>query len=325
MQVQLTTADGATSTLSDLTNLSSPYWVDIDAATLDDSALEALLTGTFGIHPVAVESALATNQRPRIDEYDGVSHVVAIGMSDDGGGLFEVHLFVSDHGLVTLHHGPSGVFDRVRSRLAAHHIGTAAPVPIVMTFHVMDGLIDSYFPSLAGIDDELDELESGILKDPNEEQLAELFSLKKRIIAIRKAVNPQRDMIAALSSDVVSLPGMTDAGMTYFRSLYDHLIRINDLADSYRDLVTGALDTHLAMVNNRLNVVMKQLAIISTLFLPLSFLTGFFGQNFAWPINHWYGSGNGFLYIGIGTEILALVGVFVLFKKRGWLKTGPVA
>jgi len=251
--------------------------------------------------------------------------VVAIGLSDDGANLFEVHLFVSEKGLVSLHRGPSGVFDRVRKRLASHHVNNTAPAPIVMTYQLMDALIDSYFPPLATIDDTLDDLEAAILKDPNEEQLAQLFALKKKIIAIRKAVNPQRDMIAALSSGVVSLPGMTDKGLDYFRSLYDHLIRINDLVDSYRDLVTGALDTHLAMVNNRLNVVMKQLAIISTLFLPLGFLTGFFGQNFSWPINHWYSSGSGFAFIGIGLELVVLVLVFLLFKKRGWLKTGPVA
>ena len=325
MQVQLTTPDGTTSTITDLTQLSSPYWVDIDRAQLDTSALDALLTGTFGIHPIAVESALEGNQRPRIDDYDELSHMVTMGMNDDGEELFEVHLFVSNNGLVSLHDGPSAVFDRVRHRLAAHHINGSAPAPIVMTYQIMDALIDSFFPPLANIDDALDVLEAEILKDPNEKQLGELFALKKKIIAIRKAVNPQRDMIAALSSGVSTLPGMTDQGLTYFRSLYDHLIRINDLADSYRDLVTGALDTHLAMVNNRLNVVMKQLAIISTLFLPLGFLTGFFGQNFTWPINHLYDTGTGFAFIGIGLELVVLILVFMLFKRRGWLKTGPVA
>ncbi len=83
---------------------------------------------------------------------------------------------------------------------------------------------------------------------------------------------------------MVAIPGMTDQGSAYFRNLYDHLIRISDMVDSYRDLISGAMDTHLSMVSNRLNVVMKQLAIIATIFLPLGFLTGFFGQNFAWPL-----------------------------------------
>src|SRR5580692_3075060 len=103
---------------------------------------------------------------------------------------------------------------------------------------------------------------------------------------IRRVVTPQRDMISSLNAGMVEIPGMTDQGTAYFRNLYDHLIRISDLVDSYRDLLTGAMDTHLSMVSNRLNVVMKQLAIIATLFLPLSFLTGFFGQNFTVLTNH---------------------------------------
>ena len=109
-----------------------------------------------------------------------------------------------------------------------------------------------------------------------------LFDMKRRIITIPKAIAPQRDMIYRLNAGMVSLPGMTDKGAAYFRNLYDHLIRINDIVDGYRDLVRGAMDTHLSMVSNRLNVVMKQLAVIATIFMPLGFLTGFFGQKFAW-------------------------------------------
>ena len=95
------------------------------------------------------------------------------------------------------------------------------------------------------------------------------------------------------------------------------------MVDGYRDLISGAMDTHLSMVSNRLNVVMKQLAIIATIFLPLGFLTGFFGQNFAWPIAHLQVGLGHFLLLGIGTELVALVILFVLFKRRGWLGSGP--
>ncbi len=101
---------------------------------------------------------------------------------------------------------------------------------------------------------------------------------------MRKVITPQRDMFASLVSGVTELPGMTPEVERYFRDLYDHLIRISDLVDSYRDLLTGSMDTYLSTVSNRLNVVMKQLTIIATIFLPLSFLTGFFGQNFGWMV-----------------------------------------
>jgi magnesium transporter len=132
-------------------------------------------------------------------------------------------------------------------------------------------------------------------------------------------------MIASLNNGMVAIPGMTDQGSVYFRSLYDHLIRISDMVDGYRDLISGAMDTHLSMVSNRLNVIMKQLAMIATIFLPLGFLTGFFGQNFAWLTGHLQVSFRYFLFLGLGSELVAIVLLFIVFKKRGWLGSGPTA
>jgi magnesium transporter len=102
------------------------------------------------------------------------------------------------------------------------------------------------------------------------------------------------------------------------RDLYDHLIRINDLIDSYRDLLSNAMDVYLSTMSNRLNEVMKQLAVIATVFLPLSFLTGFFGQNFSWLVGHLNGV-PAFLALGVGTEALAVAGLYLMFRRRGWL------
>jgi magnesium transporter len=149
--------------------------------------------------------------------------------------------------------------------------------------------------------------------------------MKRQIMTIRKVITPQRDMIAGLNAGMVEIPGMADSGAAYFRNLYDHLIRISDMVDAYRDLIGGAMDTHLSMVSNRLNVIMKQLAMIATIFLPLGFLTGFFGQNFAWLQAHLQVGFGYFLFLGIGTEIVAIVLLLLLFKRRGWLGSGPMA
>jgi magnesium transporter len=117
---------------------------------------------------------------------------------------------------------------------------------------------------------------------------------------------------------VVDLPGRDAASEPYLRDLYDHLIRISDEIDSYRDLLSNAMDAYLSTVSNRLNEVMKQLAIIATIFLPLSFLTGFFGQNFGWLVSHLNGW-PAFIALGLGTELLAVIGLFTLFRRRGWL------
>jgi magnesium transporter len=184
--------------------------------------------------------------------------------------------------------------------------------------------VDSFFPVLAAFDDRIDALEDEILQLPTEAQLGQLFDMKRTLVSLRKVVTPQRDMFASLLAGVSALPGMTSEDERYFRDLYDHLIRISDLVDSYRDLLTGAMDTHISTVSNRLNVVMKQLAIIATVFLPLSFLTGFFGQNFALLTDHFLNRGWAFWVFGIGLQVAAVVGLMVLFRRRGWLG-GPTA
>ena len=148
--------------------------------------------------------------------------------------------------------------------------------------------------------------------------------MKRGLVALRKVVTPQRDMFAVLLSGVRPLPGMTSEDERYFRDLYDHLIRVSDLVDSYRDLTTGAMDTHLSMVSNRLNVVMKQLTIIATVFLPLAFLTGFFGQNFSYLTNHLLIPTWTFWVFGIALEAAAAIGMIWQFRRKGWLG-GPTA
>src|SRR5205814_8910709 len=126
------------------------------------------------------------------------------------------------------------------------------------------------------------------------------------LVGLRRAITPQRYMFASLSGGVAELPGMTDEDERYFRDVYDHLIRISDLIDTYRDLLTSSMDVFLSTVSNRLNVVMKQLAVIATIFLPLTFITGFFGQNFAWMVGHIDGW-PAFVGPGFGCEVVAVV------------------
>ena len=126
-------------------------------------------------------------------------------------------------------------------------------------------------------------------------------------------------MVASINTSSDEVPGMTDEAAHYFRDLYDHLIRLSDLVDSYWDLLSSVMDTHLSTVSNRLNVVMKQLAIIATVFLPLSFLTGFFGQNFSYLVNNVLVPSWTFWVLGVGIELAAVGFLYVLFKRRGWL------
>ncbi len=302
------------------------FWLDLDVHDPGpDDDVDAMLIDQFHFHPVAVEAADHFGQRPRIDDYDDFVHIVTFGMAGDGKQVAEVHCFLTEHSIISVHHGDCPALGSVRGKIGTHHSTEASAPQVVVFYLIMDTLIDSFFPVLSDFDDAIDELETAILERPTEEQLGTLFDMKRQIMTIRKVIAPQRDMIASLNGGLVEIPGMTDKGTAYFRNLYDHLIRISDMVDAYRDLISSAMDTHLSMVSNRLNVVMKQLAIIATIFLPLGFLTGFFGQNFAWPITHLQVGLGWYLGLGLGTELVAIVLLLILFQRRGWLGSGPTA
>ena len=301
------------------------FWLDLDVHDPGpDDDVNGLLIDTFHFHPVAVEAADQFGQRARIDDYDDFVHIVTFGMAGDRKNVAEVHCFVTEKFIISIHQGDCPALATVRDRVDNHHSTQVVPPQVGVFYLILDTLVDSFFPVLSDFDDAIDDLEGAILKNPTEEQLGTLFEMKRQIMTIRKVITPQRDMISTLNAGMVTIPGMTDQGSAYFRNLYDHLIRISDMVDGYRDLLSGAMDTHLSMVSNRLNVVMKQLAVIATIFLPLGFLTGFFGQNFAWPLAH-LTTMSEFLFLGIGSEVLAIAILFVLFKRRGWLGSGPTA
>lgn len=288
------------------------FWLDLRQPGADELAL---LTDEFGVHPLAAEDADHFGQRPKIEEYDDFTHWVAYGAQTMGEPLVEVHCFYSARYLVTVRRDDCPALAEARARLARRKGGTGG---LLALHHVLDSLVDSFFPVLSEFDDRIDALQDEIFVKPTDQQLSDLFTMKRWLIGVRKIVAPQRDVVAATVSGGVPLPGMTPDAERYFRDLYDHLIRISDLVDSYRDLLTGAMDAYLSTVSNRLNAVMKQLTVIATVFLPLTFLTGFFGQNFVWLIGRLNGLAT-FLAVGIGSEVVAVALLVMMFRRRGWL------
>ena len=294
------------------------FWLDLDDDAADGTVSE-LLRVHFGFHPLAVQAAEKFNQRPRIDDYDNFMYLVTRGADPEHTGQVEVHCFWTDRYVVTVHRGNCPAIQEVRNRIGRHHASDSAAPQIVIVYFVINAMVDTFFPFLAKFDDRIDTLEDDILKQPTEAQLGELFDMKRTLMDERKVIAPQRDMMASINDGVTEVPGMTEEATRYFRDLYDHLIRLADLVDSYRDLLTSVMDTHLSTVSNRLNVVMKQLTIIATIFLPLSFLTGFFGQNFAYEVRVWLAPTWSFFVIGIGLELAAVVVLLWWFRRRGWL------
>ena len=275
------------------------FWLDLHRPSEDDFAV---LRDVFRFHPLALEDSEHFDQRPKLDDYDDFVFLVVYGANPDEDRLVEVHCFYSERFLVTIHRDDAPAFTDVRRRYQKRKQPIDNPGQLL--YRIIDALVDSFFPILADFDDRIDELENQIFLKANDEQLQEIFGMKRLLVGMRKAVTPQRDMFASLVGGVAELPGMTQEDERYFRDIYDHLIRISDLIDSYRDLLTSSMDVYLSTVSNRLNAVMKQLAVIATIFLPLTFVTGFFGQNFGWLVRH-IASWPAFLALGIGTELVA--------------------
>jgi magnesium transporter len=242
-------------------------WLDLDG--VDDEAHDLLLN-VFKVHQLAVEDAQKFGQRPKLEDYADFMYMVVYGASTDQTATTEVHFIFADHFVVTVHHGSCGALNDVRARIGHRKASEVESPQIVLIYLVIDQLVDSFFPVLNQFDNQIDDLEDAILVKPTEAQLGTLFAMKRSLITIRKVVTPQRDMFASISSGVTELPGSHRRRQRYMRDIYDHLIRISDLIDGYRDLLSGVMDTHLSTVSNRLNVVMKQLTIIATVFLPLS-------------------------------------------------------
>lgn len=289
------------------------FWIDLDRPAADEFAI---LRDVFRFHPLALEDSEQFDQRPKLEEYDDFVFLVLYGAVPDDGRLVEVHCFYSDHFLVTIHRDTVPALTDVRRRYEAG--GKSVEDPIWLVHRFFDALVDSFIAILAGIDDRIDDIEDRAFRDvTDEQQLQEISTLKRALVRMRKVVESQRDVFASLVSGVAELPGMTREAERYFRDTHDHLIRISGLIDTYRDLLTASTDVFLSTVSNRQNAVMKQLTVISTVFLPLSFISGFFGQNFDWMITH-IGGWPAFVAFGIGLELVAVLLMVVFFKRRHW-------
>ena len=293
------------------------FWLDLTGPRPED--IEKL-GELFHFHPLALEDTTNFGQRPKLDDYQDYMFVVFYGAretADDPDLLHEVHLFVSGSYLVTVHRDPIPPLEEQVAKIDGQPVHSEQYV----LYRVFDALTDTFFPLLAGMDDDIDELEDAVLAGPTDEQLQRLFGLKRQLVMLRKVVTPQRDLFARGIDQLAELPGLVLDQRDYFRDVYDHLIRISDLIDSYRDLLSGATDLYLSTVSNRQNEVMKQLAIVGTIFLPLSFITGFFGMNFGWLVGHiasfWV-----FGVFGIGSLAASCAALYAWFRRTGLIGGG---
>jgi len=289
------------------------FWLDYEDPEEKDFVL---LRDVFRFHPLALEDSQQFGQRPKLEDYGTFAFLVVYGAAPppDEDRLVEVHCFYSEQYLVTVRreHAPS--CHELRERYARQP--GQLERPIVVLYRLLDSLSDSFFPALQDYDERIDELEDAMFAEPKDEHLQELVHMKRVLNRLRRVVGPQRDLAGQLFGGASRLPGSDAEAERYFRDVFDHLIRVADLIDSYKDLLTGAMDVYLSMVSNRLNLIVEKLTVLSTVLLPLIVLTGFFGQNFGWLVRE-IGSLAAFLLLGLALPIVgAVVLVYYLRRQR---------
>jgi magnesium transporter len=291
-------------------------WIDLDQPS--DRVLTELAE-SIHLHPLTVEDARTFDQRPKVEEYAGYLFMVVFGVdpeTESGDRLLrEVHMIVSGDYVVTIHHSPMDSLAELRARYSDQPIRSEQ----FLVYKILDAVISTFVPTLSRIDDDIDDIEQQILDEAAPENLQRIFSLKRDLVAMRRVVTPMRDMMARNSEVIAELPGLGSDDRLYFRDVYDGLVRTSELVDSYRDLLSGATDMYLSTVANRQGEVNKQLTVIATIFLPLTFLTGFFGQNFSFLTGHILNTTWSFIVLGLGSLAFSVVGFWIYFRRKRWI------
>ncbi len=298
----------------------SSLWVDIveePAATA-----EQFLNEVFHFHPLAISDALQEIHIPKVDDWDEYLYLVLHcltfdNLKDDLVGSLEADFFLGKNYLVTYQEQHIHEMDLVwqNCQRDPRHLKRGA---VEILYLIADEFTEGYTQAIEEIEDDIDSVEDEIFGVSKPNTLQRLFGLKRALLRLRRSITPQRDVLNRLARNDYL---MIDAQYkVFFRDVYDHLLRLNEVNDSMRELVSEALSSYLSMVNNRLNDVMKTLTIITTLFMPISFLTGFFGMNFFQPAIHldmWTGRVAFILILLliIGTPL----GMYIWVKKQRWM------
>lgn len=286
------------------------FWLDLEAP---DNASIDRLADVFGFHRLAIEDTRTFNHRAKLTAYDDHAFIVAFAAVDDE--LVEVHCYYRVNVVVTVRHQPCPPVDEWREQGFEHEFDQPG---LFLLYRLLDALANSFPAVLDRIDDRLTELEDAILESPEPTYVSELSTLKRQIARLRRAVIPARDTLGGGTSLAIEeLPAMTDEARRYFRDLYDHMVHVAEQVDTEREHAASVMDVYLTTVNNRQNDVMKQLTAVSTIFLPLMFLTGFFGMNFPALVRA-IGGWPAFAVYGIGLQLASVAAVLVILKRRGW-------
>ncbi len=295
-------------------------WVDFHNEDGHDD--EEILEKTFGFHPLAIDDALRETHVPKLDNWGKYLYLVfsAITLVKSESldlSTLELDIFVGKNYIVTYHDKPIEVLDHLWSSLQTDERALKFGSDHLL-YRIIDDVVGSYQSIFDALDDEIDRLEGQVFGRQSADTLERIYNVKRMVLQLRRIIFPQREVLNKLSREEFDV--IDTRAQVYFRDVYDHLVRMHDLMESMRDLITGTLETYLSMVNNRMNEVVKVLTVITTFFMPLSFITSFFGMNFFLPRNPVRSLMEPSVFLVV-IVILCITPFFMLawLRRRGWL------
>jgi magnesium transporter len=264
--------------LSELvTHEQTTIWVDVVDPTPDEIAR---IGEEFHFHPLALEDVARGGQRPKVDQYDGYQFIVFYGLASQNERItaHEVDIFLAEHCMVTFHKSDLPVMTQTAERwqknasaLGNHSVG-------FLLHSVVDSLVDGYFPVLDDIAERADTLEESLILEAQPTLQAEILRLRRELLMIRRVAGPERDVMNVLIRR--DPPLFNSKEVLYFQDVYDHLLRVTDTIDIYRDMLSSVLEANLTMVSHTLNVVVKRLTSYSIILMSISIIAGIYGMNF---------------------------------------------
>ncbi len=302
-------------------------WVDMENPK--EAEEETLLVSIFGFHSLTIEDSQKGNDPeghlPKVEDFGDYLFIIfnpveGVMETEDEDAMFRMEIrtsqlsaYLTSRVLVTHHYTPLRSITNAMQLLTKNPL-TLGKGPDFLFHFIIDDIVDNYTPILDKLDDAIDAMEDEVFQKPSTKSMVRILHLKRNIMTIRRVAVYQREMLSRLSRGEFDLINRDE--MIFYRNVYDHLVRMTDMADSYRDIVTSLLDAYLSVTSNQLNQVMKVLTIISTIFLPLSVITGFFGMNFVHlPLASWeYG-------VSITAVFMLVVawGMLWMFKRNKWM------
>ncbi len=295
-------------------------WVDFTAESPETS--QPILE-SFNFHPLAIADALEQTHAPKIDDWSDYLYIVLNYMhlvketEPWDTEIDELDIFLGRNYVITHHDNVIPSMDEawMASQRDPRYSQDGADH---LLYKIIDAIVTDYMPIIEKIDEEIDLIEDQVFDRPSSQTLARLFTLKRALLSMRRILLPQREVLNKMARDEYQVIDRKDR--IFFRDIYDHLVRLHDVNESLRDLVGGALDTYLSVINNRMNEVMKTLTIITTLFMPLTFITGFFGMNFFAadpPQASW--TTPVFFYGTLGLISLTPILMYFWMRRRTWV------